>query len=104
MELESNIETYQMKLRYIKIELKKLCQLVAIKKKEYEELTALCNEKCTTTLSNPCEVNQIVKDSRKETLSTKEDYLIAQYEVDKYHLKDKKNQKVYTNQQTGWKD
>lgn len=53
----------------------------------------MCNEKCTTTLSNPCEVNQIVKDSRKETLSTKEDYLIAQYELDKYHLKDKKIRK-----------
>ena len=77
--------------------------MVAIKRKEYEVLTALCNEKCTTTLSNPCEVDKIVKVTRKEKLSTKEDYLIAQYEVDKYHLKDKKIQKKYTNQQTGRK-
>ena len=53
----------------------------------------MSNEKCTTTLSNPCEVDKIVKVTRKEKLSTKEDYLIAQYEVDKYHLKDKKIRK-----------
>ena len=102
MESESNIETYHTKLKHIKIEYKSWCELVANikieykswcelvanKRKEYEELTASCNEKCTTTLSNPCEVDKIVKVTRKEKLSTKEDYLIAQYKVDKYHLKD----------------
>ena len=84
MESQSNIETYQTKLKHIKIEYKSWCELVANikieykswcelvanKRNEYEELTASCNEKCTTTLSNPCEVDKIVKVTRKERLLT----------------------------------
>ena len=90
MESELNIKSYQIKLKNIKIEFNNWKQLVADKRKEYDELTALCNDKYTTSLSNPGKVDEIVKVGRKEKLSKKEAYLIAEYDVDKYHLKDKK--------------
>ena len=56
----------------------------------------MCNEKCTVSFSNPSKVDDIVKVCRKEKLSKKEDYVIAKYDVDKYHLKDKADsERVY---------
>ena len=62
MEVESDLEHYEIKLKNIKIEFNNWSKLVADKRKEYEELTAMCNKKCTVSVSNP---SKVVASTRK---------------------------------------
>ena len=56
MESESCVEPCEIKLKNIKIDLLNWSKLVADKRKEYEEITAMCNKKCTVSLSTPSRV------------------------------------------------